>query len=114
MKSGSCSFAIITTFTPNFLNDFMLFYESLRKVSKVPVIAIPVEYENHPDLPSDLFVLWLSKEEQEKYRNAGERWMQWFKPALIKTAMKQYEIDTAIWLDVILRRCLNRHQLIFL
>lgn len=99
MKSGSGSFAIITTFTPNFLNDFMLFYESLRKVSKVPIIAIPVEYENHPDLPSDLFVLWLSKEEQEKYRNAGERWMQWFKPTLIKTAMKQYEINTAIWLD---------------
>lgn len=101
MKSGSNSFAIITIFTPDFLKDFKLFYKSLRKVSKVPVIAIAVEYENNPgpDLPSDLFILWLSKEEQEKYRNAGERWMQWFKPTLIKTAMKQYEIDTAIWFD---------------
>jgi hypothetical protein len=92
-------YAIITAFTPNFYDDFELFYKSLRNHSKVPLIVFPVEYDSPPSLPDDIYCINLTEAELKAFRNIGKRWVQWFKPSLIRKAIKRCKLKTVIWLD---------------
>jgi hypothetical protein len=98
MEDAGC-YAIITAFTPNFYDDFYLFYRSLRRYSRVPLMAFPVDYDEPPELPDDIYSINLTEAELKPFRNIGQRWVQWFKPSLIKRACKRHKLETVLWLD---------------
>lgn len=100
---GHC--AIVTAFTPDFGDDFKLFHDSLRQVTKVNLIVIPLDHsaKQLSKLQAQGFHAifhHFNKELLTAYRNIGSRWMQWFKPQLLKMMIKPYKLDTILWLDV--------------
>lgn len=95
--------AIITTFTPNFWDDFIVFYNSIKLQSTTTIIVIPLEFTQddlNKLLEYDVLILRLHEQEIKDYQKLGPRWMQWFKPALIKKAITTYYLDIVLWLDV--------------
>lgn len=94
------SLAIITAFTPDFLTDFNLFYESLRRFSSVKLIVIPLGFENGPKLPQDILIFNMPDEEQKAAaQKFGDRWVQWYKPNLIQMAADHFGANVLLWLD---------------
>ena len=95
-------YAVITAFTPDFGDDFKIFQDSIRRVNRVPIMVIPLDHSESELLKLrqlNVHVIQFSDEELLPLRNIGPRWMQWFKPSLIKRIINRVGLDTILWLD---------------
>jgi cytidylate kinase len=94
--------AIITAFTPDFLDQFKLFICSLRQVSKVPVISVILNDDHKISVAEkyDCIEERLDEHTINEYKESGgDRWAQWFKPHIIKKMVDKYGLDMTLWLD---------------
>lgn len=93
--------AIITAITPEFLDQFKLLISSLRQVSQIPLIAIIVENDKPIAVGQkyDCIEERIDAELLTEYKKAGDRWIQWHKPDLIKKIADKYHLDLVLWLD---------------
>jgi len=97
-------YCVITAFTPDFWDDFVIFYNSLRKTTMVHTIVVPLEFKKEDFEKLSKYhvdVFMLPDDDVKHYKGICKtRWMQWFKPKIIKDVIESYGINTALWLDV--------------
>jgi len=93
--------AVLTAFTPQFLDQFKLFISSLRQVSKIPVISVIFEDDKRISISQKYECIEerLSPDIIQEYKLAGDRWVQWYKPDIIKKVAEKYRLDIILWLD---------------
>jgi len=97
-KSG-----IITIFTADLIVDFKVFYYSLKRHSDIDLYVMPVGL-------SDEELRWLHSlkviiykptvDYAKKYPHCAAKWMQWFKPLIIQSIIRLYDLTRVVWLDV--------------
>ena len=94
---------IITIFTADLILDFKVFYHSLKRYSDIDLYVMPVGL-------SDEQLKWLyslnvvvytpTVDYAKKYPHCATKWMQWFKPLIIKSIIQLYDLQSVLWLDV--------------
>lgn len=96
--------AIITAFTQDFWDDFIVCYDSIRRVSNIPIYVIPLEFDNeHESKSKNLDIKTLKFNElsiKRMKKHFKDRWVQWCKPYIIKSIMTEIQEEYVLWLDV--------------
>lgn len=93
--------AIVTAISPNMWYDYLVFYDSLRRLHDYPIYAICLEMSDwHLDIlrqQKNVHVIVIGPDQIEEYKAFNKHWRQWFKPFYLEMIP---EHDTVLWLDV--------------
>lgn len=96
--------AIITAFTQNFWDDFLIAYDSIKKVTDITIYVAPLEFDDvYLDLIKSLDVEIINLDEPEIKKMKlvfDDRWVQWSKPYIIKKFATILKEASLLWLDV--------------
>lgn len=96
--------AIITAFTKNFWADFLIAYDSIKRVTDTTIYVVPLDFDDeHIELlkPLDVQIVTLDAPEVKKMKlTFYDRWVQWSKPYIIKRLAMMLEESSLLWLDV--------------
>lgn len=95
--------AIITALTQEFYYDFLVFYDSVRRLSGYRLIVAPIDFDEH--LMShlgklDIDIVDIPEVESQWMKSSfANRWIQWSKPYIIKRIIDDYKLEKCLWLD---------------
>ncbi len=96
--------AIITAFTQDFWDDFIICYDSICRVSNVPIYVVPLdfddEYENKLKALNVEILEFSEQPIKRMKKHFKDRWVQWSKPYIIKSTIEDIQEEYVLWLDV--------------
>lgn len=96
--------SIITAFTQNFWKDFLVCYDSIRRVYDGPFYVAPLDFDDEyrEKLEAlDVDIIEFSFPEIDQMKMVFEdRWVQWSKPYIIRRMIDVANKPKCLWLDV--------------
>lgn len=96
--------AIITTFTQDFWKDFVVCYDSIKRVTGIPIYVAPLEFDQeHRAMLKELdveIIEFAEPEIKQMKLDFEERWVQWSKAYLIRRMIEIARKELVLWLDV--------------
>jgi len=97
-------YIILTAVSDNMWDDYLVFYESIRRFTDLSVIVTALEIsDEHKKILSNqinVVVLDFDPEEFKTFKTIGGHWCQWFKPFYIKKCIEDIEPQFILWIDV--------------
>ena len=95
---------ILTAVSPTMWNDYLVFYDSIRKFGDYRIVVIDLELteDQQTELRQQINVhhTQISDEELKQFKTIGEHWRQWHKPSFILKCIEQCNPSYLLWLDV--------------
>lgn len=95
------SYLILTAISPNLWDDYLVFYDSIRKFGIYPIVIIDLELTSHQrtHLNRQVNIKRIDYTEKE-IASLDECWQKWLKPYYINKCVIKYQPDHLLWLDV--------------
>lgn len=90
---------IISAITDGFVDDFLFFYQSVRNHTDLPVYLCGVDLTASSKTRLAATDVHLFDPPEFNLPNFHSRHVQWYKPHIIRLAVEQFSLETALWLD---------------
>ena len=93
-------YAIVTAVSDNMMQDFMVFFHSIRRFHGYDIFVVNLELApanvERLSYMHGTHVVNVDEEEVNKFKSLDKHWRQWYKPFYLKSCP---HIDYALWLD---------------
>ncbi len=91
---------ILTAISPNMWDDYLVFYDSIRRFHNYPIYVVCLEMIDwqleEMKKQKEIHIITIDEDRMEDYKKTDPHWRQWFKPFYFKMIP---EHETVLWLD---------------